>query len=73
MPKKSPARKTKLKLTEFYCVGCGKRVKIDASEIELKKDINGRPRLQAYDKHDHKLFKYISPDDQSSIKKKLGY
>jgi hypothetical protein len=70
MPKRSPLKR-KLKLTEFYCVGCSKRVAVDAEDIKIKKDINGRPRLVSIDDEGHKLFKYISPDDQAIIKRKL--
>lgn len=70
MPKRRALRKP-LKLTEFYCVGCSRRVEQHASEIRLTKDVNGRPRLSSSCDYGHKMFKYISPDDKEDIRDEL--
>ncbi len=64
--------KTKLRQQEFYCVECRKRVSSYAYDIMVKDDRAGKPRMEGYDKHGHKLFKYIKWNDESKLKKKYN-
>ena len=68
--RRSPLR-TKLTLTEFYCVGCAKRVECIAHDIKVSSDKNGKPRLISKCTLAHKLYKYISPDEKKFIRQEL--
>jgi hypothetical protein len=61
-----------LKASEFYCVACQKRVNVKPGDIRVSKDVNNRPRLVAYDRYDHKLFKYIKQADEKKLRNKYN-
>ena len=60
----------KLRQEQFYCVQCGKILK--GYDIRIKLDKRGRPRMVAYDKRDHKVYKYVKWDDEERLREKFN-
>jgi hypothetical protein len=75
--KKSPVRKlkSKLKINEFYCVSCRKRVSIKHNdEIFLQESKNGRLRLVSNCSGcEHKLFKFVKESSLNTLEKKFHW
>lgn len=71
--------RTKLKQTEFYCVGCCRRVKCSADDIKFKQIKNYKapggkvPALKCYcDGCDGNLTKFVKRKDAAKLKKKYS-